>query len=45
MNNRLFYILLAVVMLLGVLSIAALIAYTAELYEHASILVYIANGG
>lgn len=45
MSNRLFYILLALIMVLGISSIAALIAYTAGLYEHASILVYIANGG
>ena len=45
MKNKTFYILIAVVCVLGVLSVVGLMAYTAYLHDNCSIISYIANRG
>ncbi len=45
MKNKTFYILIAVVCVLGVLSVVGLMAYTVYLHDNCSIISYIANRG
>lgn len=45
MKDKLFYGIMIAVCVVGVLSILALAAYTYYLYNNASIISYIANGG
>lgn len=44
MNRRLYEGILIAVTVLGILSVAALVIYTAILYRDVSIISYIANG-
>lgn len=45
MSDKLFRRIIAVVLILGAVSTAVLVAYTFRLHEHCSIIAYIANGG
>ncbi len=45
MKNKTFYMLTAVLCVLGVLSVVGLMAYTFYLHDNCSILSYIANRG
>lgn len=45
MNDKLFRRILTIVLIIGALSTAVLVAYTFYLHEHCSIISYIANGG
>ncbi len=44
MSDKLFRTIIAAVTIFGVLSVAALVAYTYYLHEDCSIISYIANG-
>lgn len=45
MNDRLFQKILIIILIIGAVSTAVLVAYTFYLHEHCSIISYIANGG
>lgn len=45
MKDKLFYGIMIAVCIIGILSVIALTAYTYYLYDNASIISYIANGG
>lgn len=45
MNEKLFRIVSIIILILGAVSTAVLVAYTFYLHEHCSIISYIANGG
>lgn len=44
MSDKIFHRILTVVVVIGILSVAALICYTVYLYDNCSIISYIANG-
>lgn len=45
MSDKLFQKILIIILTIGALSTAVLVAYTFYLHEHCSIISYIANGG
>ncbi len=45
MKDKIFYGILIAVCVVGAAASAALVIYTFQLYQHASIISYIANGG
>jgi len=44
MNDKVFCGILAAVVIVGIVSVVALVGYTYDLYESVSIISYIANG-
>lgn len=45
MSDKLFQKILIIILIIGAVSTAVLVAYTFHLHEHCSIISYIANGG
>ncbi len=45
MSDKLFRKILIIILIIGAVSTAVLVAYTWNLHEHCSIISYIANGG
>lgn len=45
MNDKLFQKILIIILIIGAVSTAVLVAYTFYLHENCSIISYIANGG
>ncbi|MDE5770064.1 MAG: hypothetical protein K2I06_00330 [Ruminococcus sp.] len=45
MSDKLFRSILIIILIIGAVSTAVLVAYTYYLHEHCSIISYIANGG